>query len=450
MNVAQNNKDSVNATLLVQIAAADYAENLQKSLKKFSKKANMPGFRPGCVPMNLVKKMYGRELLAEEVNKLISNALYDHIQKNELNILGEPLPTEGVATPELVEGNDFEFSFDIALAPEFKIDLTKKNKVKYYTIQISDEMLNQQVASLRGRYGNYVPADAVEVKDVVKGELVEMVDGKVKEDGAKMDNAILSPNYMKSEDEKNNVLGKKVGESFVFNPRKAYENDAEVASLTGLKNEDAKNFNADCQFTIKEITRFAEAEMNQEFFDKAFGAGTVKSEAEFTAKVKADLAEQFVADSDIKFLIDMRETVLGKMKDLPFADAFLKRWLKANNEKMTDEQIETEYPKMIEDLKWQLAKDLLAKNNNLKLEEADIRATAKRLAKAQFVQYGMFNAPEDILENYADSMLKDKEGARHAADRAIEDKVVALLKEKITLENAEVSFEEFNKFFENK
>ncbi|MBP5259156.1 MAG: trigger factor [Paludibacteraceae bacterium] len=450
MNVSQNNKDSVNATLSVHIAPADYAEKWEQSLKNFRKKANMPGFRPGCVPVGLVKKMYGRELLAEEVNRILSTALYDYIKEKNLNILGEPLPTEGVPAPTIEEGAEMDFSFDIALAPEFKIDLTKKNKVKYYTIQVAQDMVDKQVSALRGRFGNYVPADQVEEKDVVKGELVELDGTKVKEDGVKNEGAILSPNYMKSKTEQKKVIGKKVGETFKFNPRKAYDNDAEVGSLTGLKGEDAKNFNADCQFTVKEITRFAEAELNQDFFDKAYGKGNVKSEKELNEKVKSDLAGQFVADSDIKFLLDMRSLVLGKMKDLVFPDDFLKRWLKASNEKLTDAQIEEEYPKMIEDLKWQLAKDQLAQENGIKIEEADVRATAKRLAKAQFVQYGMFNAPDDILENYADSMIKDKEGIRQATDRALEDKVVAALKEKITLDNAEVSFEEFNKLFETK
>lgn len=450
MNVSQNNKDSVNATLQVHITPADYAEKLDKSLKDFRKKAKMPGFRPGCVPAGLVKKMYGRELLAEEVNRLISSALYDYIKEKDLNILGEPLPTEGAAVPSIEEGSEMDFSFDIALAPEFKVALDKKNKVNYYTIRVDQDMVDKRLASLRGRYGNYTAADKVEEKDMVKGELAELENGQVKEGGVRNENAILSPDYMQDKDEQKKVLNAKVGDTFTFNPRKAYANDAEVGSLTGLKGEDAKNFNSDCQFTVKEITRFAQAELNQEFFDKAAGKDTVKSEDELREYLKKELAGQFTADSDIKFLIDMRDLVVGGMKDLAFADVFLKRWLKATNEKLTDEQIEEEYPKMIEDLKWQLAKDKIAKENSLKVEEADMRATAKRLAKAQFVQYGMFNAPDDILDNYADSMLKDKEGLRQAADRALEDKVVELLKSMVTLKDSEVSLDEFNKFFEKK
>ena len=451
MNVNQNNIDAVNATLLVTVGNADYAEKVNKAIKDFCKKANMPGFRKGCVPAGLVKKMYGKGLLAEEVNKLVSEALYNYIKENNLNILGEPLPTEDFAAPSLVEGEDFTFSFDIALAPEVKVDWNKNTKVPYYTIDVDQALIDKQVAAYRGRYGKYVQADAVEEKDVVKGELVELnADGSVKEDGVKVENAMLSPNYIKDKDEQAKVLGVAKEASFVFNPAKAFVNEAEIASLLQIKAEEAKAFTADCQFTVKEITRFAEAEMNQEFFDASFGKDTVKTEEEFYAKIKEGLQEQFVADSDIKFVIDLREYALEQLKDVQFADATLKRWLKLNNEKMTDEEIANEYPKMIEDLKWQMVKDALAKENNVKIEKEDIEAVAKRSAKAQFAQYGMLNVPEDILANYVEEMLKDQNGARNAAERASENKVIAIIKEKISIDNKTVSFDEFNKFFEGK
>ncbi|MED9995828.1 MAG: trigger factor family protein, partial [Paludibacteraceae bacterium] len=265
MNVTQNNIDAVNATLLVTVSNADYAEKVNKAIKDFCKKANMPGFRKGCVPAGLVKKMYGKGLLAEEVNKLVSNSLYDYIKDNNLNILGEPLPTEGFAAPSLVEGEDFTFSFDIALAPQVNVEWN--GSVPYYTIDVDQTLIDKQVAAYRGRYGKYVQADAVEEKDVIKGELVELnEDGSVKEDGIKVENAMLSPNYMKDSDEKAKVLGVAKEASFVFNPAKAYVNEAEIASLLQIKAEEAKEFTANCQFTVKEITRFAEAEMNQEFF----------------------------------------------------------------------------------------------------------------------------------------------------------------------------------------
>ncbi|MBP5319334.1 MAG: trigger factor [Paludibacteraceae bacterium] len=449
MNVSQNNNGTVSATLLVKIGPADYTEKVEKAIKDFRKKAQMPGFRPGQVPAGLVKKMYGKGLLAEEVNKLISEALYDYIKEKDLNILGEPLPTLGVEAPELIEGNEFEFSFDVALAPAIDLGLTKKNKVKYFKIEVDKALIDKQTAAYRGRYGKYVQADKAEEKDVLKGELVQVDSkGAPVEGGVSVANALLSPNYMKSKKEQAKVLGATIGAKVVFNPAKAFDNDAEIASLLQIDKEAAKAFTADCEFTVKEITRFAEAEMNQEFFDACFGAGTVKTEAEFYDKIKAGLEEQFVADSDVKFMIDLRELVLSKMKDAQFDDALLKRWLKANNDKMTDEQIDSDYPKMIEDLKWQLFQDKFARDNKLSIEKADLDAVAKRLTKAQFAQYGMLNVPDDIVENYMEQMMKDQDGARRVADRAMEDKIIAAVKEKITVDESAISFEDFNKFFE--
>ncbi|MBO4370882.1 MAG: trigger factor [Paludibacteraceae bacterium] len=449
MNVSQNNNGSVSATLLVKVGSADYAPKMENAIKEFRKKAKMPGFRPGQVPAGLVKKMYGKELLAEEVNKLISEALYDYIKDKDLNILGEPLPTVGFTAPDLVEGNDFEFSFDVALAPDINLSLNKKNKIKYFQIDVDKALIEKQTAAYRGRYGKYVQADKVEEKDVVKGELAEVDSkGKVVEGGVTVANALLSPNYMKNKKEQAKVMGATVGATFVFNPAKAFDNEAEIASLLQIDKEAAKAFTADCQFTVKEITRFAEAEMNQEFFDACFGAGTVKSEAEFSDKIKAGLEEQFVADSDVKFMIDLRDMVLSKMKDAQFDDDLLKRWLKANNDKMTDEQIESDYPKMIEDLKWQLFQDKFAKDNKLTIEKADLDAVAKRLTKAQFAQYGMLNVPDDIVENYMEQMMKDKDGARRVADRAMEDKIIAAIKDQVSVDETKISFEDFNKFFE--
>lgn len=452
MNVSQNNLDAVNAKLLVKIEPADYTEKVEKAVKDFRKKANMPGFRPGTVPVGLVKKMYGKSFLAEEVNKLISDALYDYIKEKDLNILGEPIPTENFPVPEFEDGANFEFSFDIAIAPELAVSLSAKNKVKYYNITVGKDLIDKQTAAYRGRFGKYVQTEKVEEKDVVKGELQELnADGSEKVDGVKIENALLSPGYIKSADEKKKVIGMTKDSSFVFNPNKAFEgNDAELASLLQISKDAVKTFTADCKFTIKEITRYAEAEMNQEFFDACFGKDVVKSEDEFTAKIKEGLAEQFVEDSDIKFIIDMRDLVLGQLKDVQFADAFLKRWLKANNEKMTAEQIEEEYPKMIEDLKWQLVKDKMAKEADVKVEKADIEEVAKKAAKAQFAQYGMIGVPDDILDGYVQDMLKNKDGAKNAAERAAEHKIVELLKSKVSLANTDITFDEFSKFFEKK
>ncbi len=449
MNVLQNNSDAVNATLVVTVTPADYTEKVEKAIKDYRRKAVMPGFRPGTVPASLIKRKFGEAFLAEEVNKLISEALYKHITDNKLDILGEPLPTVDFPTPELKDGGEFNFSFDIAIAPAIELSLTKKDKVTYYTIDVDKKMIDQQTASYRGRFGKYVKAEETGEKDVIKGKLVELDDkGAVKDGGVNIESAMISPNYMKKDEEKKKCYGKKIGESFDFNPFDAFGgSEVELASLLKMDKEKAKEFKSDCRFTVEEITRFAEAEMNQEFFDECFGKDTVKSAEEFEAKIKSELANQFVADSDIKFILDMRALVLDGLKDVKFPEAFLKRWLKEQNKEMTDEKIDSEFSKMLDDLKWQLFKDKTAKEADVKIEEADIKEVAKRQAKAQFAQYGMLSIPDEYLENYVKEMLQNKDGRKNVAERAIEDKVMAILKEKVTITGKNVSFEEFNKFF---
>lgn len=450
MNVLQSNIDNVNALLKVQVSKADYSEKVEKSLKDFRKKANMPGFRPGTVPVSLVKKMYGKSMLAEEINKLVSEALYNFIQENNLSILGEPLPAEDSTFPDFDNDEDFEFSFDIALAPELELSLSAKNKVKYYDIIVSQDMIDKQVSAYKSRFGKYTAADKVEEKDVIKGELIELTaNGSPKEGGIRVDSAVLSPAYMKDKKEQAKVVGLAKDAQFTFNPSKAFDNnEAEIASLLQINKDNVKNCTSDFSFTIKEITRYAEGELNQELFDAAMGKDKVKTEEEFVAKIKEALQQQLIADSDVKFSIDMKDLIVSQLADVKFPDVFLKKWLKISNPKLDEEAIEKDFPKMLEDLRWQLAKDKIGKENDLKLEQADIEAVAKKSALAQFAQYGMLNVPDEILEGYVKDMLKNKDAAKSVAERAIDDKIFEILKTKVSLVNTEISMEDFNKMFE--
>lgn len=450
MNVLQSNIDNVNALLKVQVSKADYSEKVEKSLKDFRKKANMPGFRPGTVPVSLVKKMYGKSMLAEEINKLVSEALYNFIQENNLSILGEPLPAEDSTFPDFDNDEDFEFSFDIALAPELELSLSAKNKVKYYDIIVSQDMIDKQVSAYKSRFGKYTAADKVEEKDVIKGELIELTaNGSPKEGGVRVDSAVLSPAYMKDKKEQAKVVGLAKDAQFTFNPSKAFDNnEAEIASLLQINKDNVKNCTSDFSFTIKEITRYAEGELNQELFDAAMGKDKVKTEEEFVAKIKEALQQQLIADSDVKFSIDMKDLIVSQLADVKFPDLFLKKWLKISNPKLDEEAIEKDFPKMLEDLRWQLAKDKIGKENDLKLEQADIEAVAKKSALAQFAQYGMLNVPDEILEGYVKDMLKNKDAAKSVAERAIDDKIFEILKTKVSLVNTEISMEDFNKMFE--
>ena len=450
MNVSLKNIDAVSGIVKLEIVKADYAEQVEKSLRNFRQKANVPGFRKGMVPMGMVKKMYGKHVLAEEVNKLVSENLFNYIRDNKLNILGEPMPNETEQQPiNFDTQEDFEFCFDVALAPEIKIELSKNDKLPYYQVAIDEEMMNQQVDAYTANFGAYDQVEEVEEKDMVKGTVAELENGYPKEGGIVVEDAVLMPSYMKDEAEKAKFIGAKTNSVIVFNPNKAYEGtEAEIASFLKVDKEAVAGITGDFSFEISEITRHKKAELNQELFDKVFGEGVVTSEEEFKNKIKEALAEQFVPQSDFKFLLDAREVLVQKAGELQFADGLLKRWLLAANEKNTPEKLDEEYPQIIEDLKYQLIKENLVKGNNLKVEDADIESFAKRVAKAQFAQYGMLSVPEEVLANYAKDMLKNKQTLQNIIDRAVEEKLAAWLKEQVELDVKEVSAEEFNKLFE--
>jgi trigger factor len=449
MNIVRKDHDSVNATITISIEKADYSEKVEKTLRDYRKKANIPGFRPGMIPMGLLKKMYGKSILADEINKMLSDELYKYIRENNINILGEPLPNE----EEQKEINfdtqeNFEFSFDLGLAPEFEVELNKKDKVKFYHIAASDEMVNNQVKSYTGRYGKYVQEETVEEKDMVKGLIVELEGGQVKEDGIQVSDAVLTPAYMKDEASKNSFVGKKVGDQVTFNPKTAFENEAEIASLLKVKKEEITDLTSDFLFTIESNTRYHEAEVNQELFDKVYGDGVVNSEEEFIVKIKATIEDQLQQDSNYKFGIDAREALIKKYNDLVFPDAFLKRWLVLTNKELTADKIEEDYPKMIADLKWQLIKDKVARANSIQVENEDVQAYGRQVARAQFAQYGMTGLDDAILDNYAKDMFKNEEQLRNIIDRVAENKVIDVIKNTVKLDTKEISIEEFNKMFE--
>ena len=450
MNVSLKNIDATKGIVKLEIVKADYADKVEKSLRSFRQKAEMPGFRKGMVPMGMVKKMYGKHVLVEEINKLVSENLYNYIRENKLNILGEPLPNE----TEQKEINfdtqeDFEFCFDVALAPEIKIELSKNDKVPYYQVNIDDEMIGKQVEAYQANFGTYDQVEDVEEKDLVKGTVAELENGSPKEGGIVVEEAVLMPMYIKDEAEKAKFIGAKKNSVIVFNPNKAYEGaEAEIASFLKVNKEAVSGITGDFSFEITEVTRHKNAELNQELFDNVFGEGTVSSEEEFRAKIKEGIAKQFESDSDYKFLIDVREYLVNKIGKLEFPDALLKRIMLLNNEEKGEAFVAENYDKSIEELTWHLIKEQLLKNNEIKVEQADVMNMAKEATRIQFAQYGMLNIPEEVLETYAKEMLKKQESVEGLVNRAAESKLSAALKAKATLNHKTVSMEEFNKMFE--
>ena len=451
MNITRENIDELNAIITVLVEKNDYEATVNDVLKNYRKKANMPGFRPGMVPAGLIKKMYGKAALAEEVNKILSKSLTDYIHAEKLNVLGEPLPNdEKQPVIDWENQTDYSFVFDVAMAPEFGVKLDTETTIPYYSISASDDMVEKQLDAYAGRLGENKVVDVVEEKDTVRGNFVQLnEDGSELEGGVKAEQVVIAIDLMKGEEAKASFIGKKAGDIVVFDPVKAYENKHEVGHMLNISHEEAENLSGNFSFTVVEVLRFEKAELNQDLFGKIYGEDSgITTEEEFKAKVKAELEENFVYSSNYKFALDSRDSLLKAIQfDLP--EAFLKRWILATNEKMTPEQIEADFDNFMVDLKWQLIKDKIVKDNSLQITEEDVRALAKDMALMQFRQYGLNNVGEEHLENYANHMLKNEEERRKIVARKQEDLIVATIKDKVTLDMQTVSYDEFNKMLEN-
>jgi len=451
MNITRENIDELNAILTVSIEKNDYEATVNDVLKNYRKKANMPGFRPGMVPAGLIKKMYGKAVLAEEVNKILSKSLTDYIRDEKLNVLGEPLPNEEKQpTIDWDSQTDYNFVFDIGIAPAINVSLTKDTKMPWYSIAADEDMVKKQLESYAGRLGENKVVDTVEEKDTVRGNFVQLdEEGNELEGGVKADQVVIAVDLMKDEEVKASFLGKQAGDVLVFDPVKTYENRHEVGHMLNISHEAAEELTGNFSFTIVEVLRFETAELNQELFSKIYGEGSgISTEEEFKAKIKAEIEENFIYSSNYKFALDSRDSLVKSISfDLP--EAFLKRWIKATNEKMTEEQIENDFDSFMLDLKWQLIKDKIVKDNELQITEEDVRSLAKEMALMQFRQYGLNNVDDEHLENYADHMLKNEEERRKIVNRKQEDLIVATIKDKVSLDLKEVSYDEFNKMLEN-
>lgn len=448
MNISLQNVDSVSAVLTVQIEKADYQEKVEKALKTLRQKVNMPGFRKGMVPAGLIKKQYGVSVLAEEIDKLLQEKVFEYIRENKVNMLGTPLPKENQVNFETEE--NFEFSFDIALAPEFNVELSANDSVDYYDINVTDEMVDQQVKMYTQRTAKYEKVEDYQDNDMLKGLLAELDEnGNTKEGGVQVEGAVMMPVYMKNDEQKAIFNGAKTNTVLVFNPSVAFDNnEAELASLLKLKKEEVADHKGNFSFQIEEITRMIPGELTQELFDQVLGEGKAHSEEEFRAQIKETIAKQFEADSDYKFLIDVRTYLTNKSGKLEFPDALLKRIMLDNNKEKGEEFVAENYEKSLEELTWHLIKEKLVAANDIKVEQGDLTNMAKEATRAQFAQYGMINVPEELLENYSKEMLKKQESVEALLNRVVESKLSETLKGQVTLNHKAVSAEEFNQMFQ--
>lgn len=440
----------VSGEITINMVKADYEANVNKALKDLGKKVQMPGFRPGHVPASLVKKMYGVQAKADEVNKLLQDSLFDFIKTKKINMLGEPLGSDKQTPQDIEKQDDFTFIFDIAIAPKFKAELGEDDTIDYYDIEVSDDTITKQLGAMQQQAGHPESVDAYEDRDILRGTLAELDEnGQPKEDGIVVETASLMPSYFQNDDQKKIFESAKKNDVITFNPTTAYnENEAELSSLFKIERDDVKEHTGDFSFQVNEISRFVPASLDQEFFDKVFGKDEVKSEDEARTKIKESINELQKNDSDYKFLLDVRAYAENKVGTLEFPDELLKKIMKANNKDKDDKFIEDNYAKSIEELKWSLIKDQLAKANKIKVNDKDVKEAAIQAARFQFAQYGMNNIPDEYLENYAQEMLKHQEQVNSLIERCVDQKLSEALKSVVKLNHKSISQEDFAKMFE--
>ena len=450
MKITKTSVDDLNVVVAITIEKQDYEATINETLKDYRKKANMPGFRKGMVPAGLIKKMYGKAALGEEVNKILSRELNKYISEQNLNILGEPLPSKSFETKfDFDNWGDFEFAFDLGLSPEINVDFEKIGKLPYYEIIVDEDLIDKQLESYATRFGENIPAEEVGEKETTIGDFVQVdSEGAVVEDGVSVTGVQVSVQLMKDETIRQMFIGAKVGDVLKFNPRVAYANDHEVTHLLKVKDDEIEKVDTDFNFTINKINTFVPAEINEALIKKVNGEDTeLKTVEDFRNKIAADLKSNHIYSSNYRFLFDAK-AALTKELALQLPVAFLKRWLTETNEKITAEQIDDEFEHFGTDLEWTLIKNNLAKANGIRVEETDVIAMAREMAKMQFHQYGMFNLPEEYLDNYAKSILENKEQKQKMAEKIIEDKVLDLIKAMSGIDIKEVTQKEFDDLFE--
>lgn len=446
MNVTRENTNNVNAVIKIVIEKADYEKSVTGALKDYRQKASIPGFRPGKVPAGLIKKRFGKAILVEEINKILSQKLSNYVVEEKLNLLGEPLPNEEQQkTINWDSDENFEFVFDIALAPEINITLDKRSKYDYYTISVSEKMIDEQVEIVTSQMGQNIPVEEITNNSSVRGDFVQLDEnGEEIENGIQPKGVLLAVDMMKDDEIKNTFVGKKKDDILVFDPVIAFNDRHEVGHMLNISHEQADELNGNFKFSVTEVLQFEKAELNEELFKKIYGEETeIKTVEDFRSKIKEEIATNLVYSSEHKFALDTRNALVEKTKmELP--EAFLKRWLITVNKELTKEQIEKDFDHFIKDLQWQLISDSIIKEHELKVEPGETQEFARQLARAQYSQYGIYDIPDEQLEQYAKMLLEKREELERINKKLFEDKIIAVVKEKVNINEKEVSQDDFN------
>lgn len=441
--------DDVNGELTVVLEEKDYADKVKKQLKEISKNHAEPGFRPGHVPAGLIQKKYGASVKYDVINKEVGSAIFDYIKENNLHVLGNPVPMQDEAFD--INGTDFTLKFKVGVAPEFDTHVNKDLHVPYYTIKVTDEMIDRQDEQFTRRFGKQEQGEVVDATALVKGVITELDEnGNVKEGGIVVENGIVSPQYFKSDDQRKLFEGKHVGDIVRFNPAATCDSNAtELASMLNIAKEETENHKGDFNMEIKEIIVLKPAEHNQEFFDMVFGADKVHNEEEYRAALRDMIAASLVNDSNYRFTIDAKKAIQDAIGELKLPDEVLKDFLKSQNEALNNENIDEEYVRLRPELEWELEKEAVAAQLDIKVEDSDLLNTARMMARSQFAQYGMTNVPDETLDRYAQDILKDERARNQVYNQTVDMKLFGGIRATVSVDDKEVSVEEFNDLFRN-
>jgi trigger factor len=451
MKITRDNIDELNAVIKVVIEKSDYELKVENTLKDYRKKAKIDGFRPGMVPIGIIRKMFGKSVIAEEVNKVLEESLQDYFTKENITALGDPLPHDD-KEPEINwdTQSEFEFVFDIGISPDFEAPVNDKEKIPYYKIKIDDDASRQHVDRLVSRYGSFKETERVTGNEMIKADIVQVdKQGQPVPEGVKVEDASLYLEFIKDEKIRKKFNDLRVGSELELDMHKAFPSEVDLAALLKIDKDKLKEIKDDFKLTLKSISVFEKPEINQDLFDKIYGKDVVKSKEEFDQQVDKELTASMEREGDYKFTADVKDYYLKKFKKNLPAD-FLKRWLlKVNEGKFTREQVDKDFDQFAGDLKWQLIKSRITRENDIKITEEELRAFIGFNLRMQFLQYyGIPNVPEETLAKYVEEALKDKSEIRRYSEKLIENKVFDLVKKNVKLEEKEITLEKFNKMLE--
>ena len=441
MNIIKKDVDALNAELSITLTPQDYEERVNDAIKKVQKQASMPGFRAGKVPVGLIKKQYGKGILVDEINKILNDSLYNYINDNKIEILGNPIPKENSAV-DFDNKTEWTFDYELGLSPKFDLTLDQSQSFIYNTVKIDDELVEKYLKDVKRNYGKPSNPEVASEKDVLYIDIVELdADGNITPGGV-FKSTSIGIDRLKNEAAKAKLTGAKVEDKIVLNANVLYDSPVDKSMSLGIDKEAAETFSSDLQITVKNIARMEDAELNQELFDKLYGAGTINSEAEFRDKIKGELAIMFSQDTDRKF-VETVETALVDKLNIKLPDEFLKRWLMAVNEKpLTKEQLESEYPAYAKSMQWKLIENKIIKDNSITVTGDEAKSEAGNFIRSQYARYGQ-TPDEAEVAKIADSILTKQEEAQKIYEGLYSKKVLDLLKTNCKLDTKEVSYNEF-------